>query len=70
MSEVSVDELERAITVLKTSANEQQMLLEEAGATPAADAVRGALQTLVDKICRLTAVRDAMCMAGPKGYTR
>jgi hypothetical protein len=34
MSKVSVDELERAITVLKTTANEQQMLLEEAGATP------------------------------------
>ena len=40
MSEVSIDELERAINVLKGRASEQQLLLEEASASPVADAVR------------------------------
>ena len=65
MSEVTIDELERAITVLKTSVSEQQLLLKEAGATPAADALRGSLQALLDKIYRMSAVRDAMSLAKP-----
>jgi hypothetical protein len=68
MSEVSIDELERAMTVLKMRASEQQLLLKEAGATPAADAVRESLQTLLDKIYRMSAVRDAMCVVEPCGY--
>jgi hypothetical protein len=65
MSEVTIDELERAITVLKTSVSEQQLLLKEAGATPAADALRNSLQALLDKIYRMSAARDAMSLAKP-----
>jgi hypothetical protein len=68
MSEVSIDELARAINVLKVRASEQQLLLEEASASPAADAVRDSLRTLFDKIYRMSAVRDAMNVTEPYGF--
>ena len=68
MSEVSIDELERAINVLKVRASEQQLLLEEASASPVADAVRDSLRNLFDKIYRMSAVRDAMNVTGPCGF--
>ena len=68
MSEVSIDELERAINVLKVRASEQQLLLEEASASPVADAVRDSLRILFDKIYRMSAVRDAMNVTEPRGF--
>jgi hypothetical protein len=68
MNEVSIDELERAINVLKVRASEQQLLLQEASARPVADAVRDSLRIFFDKIYRMSVVREAMNVTTPCGF--
>ena len=68
MAEVHIDELERALVLLKMSANEQKQRLEEDLPSPVADAVRDSLRNIYDKIYWLTAVRDAMNVTQPYGF--
>ena len=68
MAEVHIDELERALVLLKMSANEQKQRLEEDLPSPVADAVRDSLRNIYDKIYWLTAVREAMNVTEPYGF--
>ena len=69
MTEVDLDELERAIVLLKVSANEQMQRLQgEDLPSPVADAVREALKNICDKIYRMSAVRDAINVTQPYGF--
>jgi hypothetical protein len=68
MAEVHIDELERAIIVLKMRANEQRRQLTEDLPSPVAAAVRDSLRSIYDNIYRMSAVRDAMNATEPYGF--
>ena len=68
MAEVHIDELERAIDILKMRADEQKQRLEEDLPSPVANAVRDSLRNIYDKIYRMSAVRDAMNLTEPYGF--
>jgi hypothetical protein len=67
MAEVDIDDLERAIVVLKMRANEKKQQLKENLPSPVADAVRDSLRNIYDNIHRMSAVRDAMNVTEPFG---
>ena len=68
MTEVRVDELEQAISLLKTQVVEQTHMLQTTPDSAPADALRNSLRLLVDKIYRMAAVRDAMKVTRPCGF--
>jgi hypothetical protein len=68
MAEVHIDELERAIVLLKMRANDQKQRLKEEDLPDAvAAAVRDSLRNIYDNIYRMSAVRDAMNVREPYG---
>jgi chromosomal replication initiation ATPase DnaA len=69
MAEIHIDELERAIVILKVRANEQKQRLQEDLPTPVAAALRDSLRSMYDNIYRMSAVRDAMNVREPFGFT-
>src|SRR5215211_6770961 len=67
MRNISIDELDRAIFILRLRVSEQKKIIAETDAGPFASAARLRLENLCDNVRRMIAFRDTLLLDEPRG---
>ena len=67
MRNISIDELDRAIFILRLRVSEQKKIIAETDAGPFASAARLKLENLSDNVRRMIAFRDTLLLDEPCG---
>jgi hypothetical protein len=67
MTNINIDELDRAIFILRLRVREQKKIIAEADAGPFASAARLKLENLCDSVRRMIAFRDTLLLNEASG---